>query len=86
MKDGRIFFTFSIRFYGSGCGIESLDPRHPEKGIKFEGTILFDYDDGLYRNDLAPHIYYDDYARFSLAYGLSCCGICECRSPEGVPS
>lgn len=62
MKDGRMFFTFSIRFFGSGCGIGSLDPRHPEKGVKFEGVILFDCDDGLYRDDLAPHIYYDDEA------------------------
>jgi hypothetical protein len=62
MKDGRMYFTFSIRYYGSGCGIGSLDPRNPEKGVKFEGTILFDCDDGLYRNDLAPHIYYDDEA------------------------
>ncbi len=63
IKDGRLYFTFSIRFYGSGCGIASLDPCNPEAGIKLEGELLFDYGDGLYRNDLAPHIYYDSEAK-----------------------
>ena len=62
-KDGRLFFTFSTRCWGSGCGIGSLDPRRPEAGVRFEGIILFDYGDGLLRNDLAPHIYYDDTAK-----------------------
>ena len=60
IKDGRLFFTFSERFYGSGCGVGSIDARHPESGWRFEGTILFDYGDGLLRNDLAPHVFYDD--------------------------
>ena len=63
IKDGRLFFTFSERFYGSACGVGSIDARHPESGWRFEGTILFDYGDGLLRNDLAPHIFYDDESR-----------------------
>jgi hypothetical protein len=62
LKDGRLFFTFSTRCWGSGCGIGSLDPRRPEAGVRFEGIILFDYGDGLLRNDLAPHIFYDETA------------------------
>lgn len=62
-EDGRLFFTFSARFFGSVCGVGSLDPRHPEKGVRFEGVILFDYGDGLVRNDLATHVFYDGETR-----------------------
>ncbi len=59
VEDGRFFFTFSARFHGSACGVGSLDPAHPERGVRFEGTILFDYGDGLLRDDLAPHLFHD---------------------------
>ena len=62
VEGGRMFFTFSERFYGSACGVASLEAAHPERGVRFEGTILFDYGDGLLRNDLAPHLFYDDVA------------------------
>ena len=58
-EDGRMFFTFSARFYGSVCGVASLDPAHLEDGVRFEGAIFFDYGDGLLRNDLAPHLFRD---------------------------
>ena len=58
-EDGRLFFTFSAR-HGSACVVGSLDPARPEDGWRFEGSILFDYGDGLLRNDLAPHIFFDD--------------------------
>ena len=57
--EGRLYFTFSERFFASACGVGSLDPSRPEGGVRFEGTILFDYGDGLLRNDLAPHLFFD---------------------------
>ena len=60
MENGRMFFTFTLRYHNNGCGVASLDPRHPERGVKFEGVLFFDYGDGLLRNDLAPHIFFDD--------------------------
>ena len=60
IENGRLYFTFSARFYASVTGVGSLDAAHPEKGVRFEGVILYDYGDGLLRNDLAPHVFFDD--------------------------
>ena len=62
IENGRLYFTFSARFYASVTGVGSLDAAHPERGVRFEGVILYDYGDGLFRNDLAPHIFFDDEA------------------------
>ena len=62
VENGRMYFTFSARFFCSVTGVGSLDPAHPERGVRFEGTILYDYGDGLLRNDLAPHLFYDSEA------------------------
>lgn len=61
IENGRLFFTFSARFYGSTCGVASIDASHPEKGCRFEGSIFSDYGDGRLRpNDIAMHIFYDE--------------------------
>lgn len=62
LENGRLFYTFSARHYGAYLGVGSLDPWHPENGVRFEGVIGFDYGDGLVRNDLAAHIFYDEEA------------------------
>lgn len=62
IEDGRLYFTFSARFYASVTGVGSLDAEHPERGVRFEGVILYDYGDGFLRNDLAPHVFFDDEA------------------------
>lgn len=62
IEGGRLYFTFSARFYASVTGVGSIDAAHPERGVRFEGVILYDYGDGLFRNDLAPHIFFDDVA------------------------
>ena len=62
LENGRLFYTFSARHYGSYLGVGSLDPRHPERGVRFEGVVGFDYGDGLVRNDLAAHVFYDEEA------------------------
>lgn len=59
-KDDRLWITMTVR--GGALphpmqGIFSLNPSVFD--IKFEGIILFDRGDGLLRNDLASHIFYD---------------------------
>lgn len=58
-EGGRLFFTFSAR-HGSACAVGSIDPARPSDGWRLEGSVLFDYGDGLLRNDLAPHIFFDE--------------------------
>ena len=58
MKDGRLYFTFSSRGYGSTLGVMSFDPNKFD--LRMEGTIVFDYGDGLLRNDVACDLFYDD--------------------------
>jgi len=60
LDKGRLWYTMSIR--GRALphhiqGIFSLDPTVFD--IRFEGIILFDRSDGLLRNEIASHIYYD---------------------------
>ena len=66
VKDGRVFFTFSVRAYGSYLGVMSFDPD--KRDFRLEGVILFDYGDGLLRNDIAADLFYDDVAEEWRAY------------------
>lgn len=67
-ENGRLFFTFSARYFGAHLGVGSIEAAHPERGWRFEGTILFDYGDGKLRNDLAAHLWLDDKAGEWRAY------------------
>jgi len=58
-EDGRLYFTFSARYFCAHLGVGSIEAAHPENGWRFEGTILFDYGDGKLRNDLAAHLWLD---------------------------
>jgi hypothetical protein len=60
LDQGRLWYTMSIR--GRALphhiqGVFSMDPTVFD--IKFEGIILFDRDDGILRNEIASHLYYD---------------------------
>ncbi len=60
LDQGRLWFTMSIR--GRALphhiqGVFSLDPTVFD--IKFEGIIVFDRNDGILRNEIASHIFYD---------------------------
>lgn len=60
LDQGRLWYTMSIR--GRALphhiqGVFSMDPSVFD--IRFEGIILFDRNDGLLRNEIASHIYYD---------------------------
>lgn len=57
---GRLWYTMSIR--GRALpqqlqGVFSLNPTVFD--LRFEGVILFDRNDGLLRNEIASHIFYD---------------------------
>ena len=66
VEDGRMYFTFSARAYGAYLGVMSFDPDMCD--FRLEGVILFDYGDGLLRNDLAADLFYDDAAKEWRAY------------------
>ena len=66
IEDGRVFFSFSARAYGAYQAIASFDPSQFD--VRLEGVILFDYGDGLLRNDIASHVLYDDVAGVWRAY------------------
>jgi len=60
LDKGRLWYTMSIR--GRALphhiqGVFSLDPTVFD--LKLEGVILFDRKDGLLRNEIASHIFYD---------------------------
>ncbi|MEX0324000.1 MAG: hypothetical protein AB3N63_17715 [Puniceicoccaceae bacterium] len=60
LDQGRLWFTMSVR--GRRLphplqGVFSLNPSVFD--IRFEGIIVFDRDDGLLRNEIASHIFYD---------------------------
>lgn len=65
-ENGRAFFTFSARAYGSYLGVMSFDPDRLD--FRLEGVILFDYGDGLLRNDVAADLFYDGEAGEWRAY------------------
>ncbi len=60
LDQGRLWYTISIR--GRALphhiqGVFSMDPTIFD--IKLEGIIVFDRNDGLLRNEISSHIYYD---------------------------
>ncbi len=61
-----MYFTFSARAYGAYLGVMSFNPDKCD--FRLEGVVLFDYGDGLLRNDLAADLFYDDVAKEWRAY------------------
>ena len=57
IEDGRYYFTFSARSFGSYLGVASFTPGAFD--VRFEGVILFDYGDGELRNDVAADLFHD---------------------------
>jgi len=58
IENNRLWFTFSARGLSSSQGVMSLDPSVFDPHL--EGVIVFDNGDGLLRNDIAAHLFYDD--------------------------
>ncbi len=88
VENGRFFFTFSSRAWGTVQGIMSIDPHHPAD-LRFEGVLFFDYGDGLIRNDTSSDLFHDVEANEWRAYasnfstGVGACGTGK-RAPGGV--
>ncbi len=60
LDQGRLWYTMSIRGRALPNHIQGVFSMNPTVfDIKFEGIILFDRNDGLLRNEIASHIYYD---------------------------
>ena len=77
LDDGRLWFTMSVR--GRRLphplqGVFSLNPSVFD--VRLEGIIVFDRDDGLLRNEIASHIFYDRMAKEwrGLTVGFSASG------------
>ena len=61
LDEGRLWITMTVR--GRALphplqGVFSLDPSVFD--VRFEGIIVFDMGDGLLRNELASHLFYDE--------------------------
>ncbi|MDR1491676.1 MAG: hypothetical protein LBT05_02985 [Planctomycetaceae bacterium] len=69
MDDGRLWFTFSCRGIGirqPSQGVMSVNPSVFD--VRFEGMIAFDFGDGLLRNSVGAHLFYDRNAKEWRAY------------------
>ena len=69
LDDGRLWFTFSCRGLDtpqSAQGVLSVNPSVFD--VRFEGMIVFDHGDGMWRNDYASHLFYDRIAQEWRAY------------------
>lgn len=61
LDQGRLWYTLSIR--GRALphhlqGVFSLDPSVFD--LRMEGVIVFDQDDGILRNEISTHLFYDE--------------------------
>lgn len=64
LDKGRLWYTLSIRGRALDHhlqGVFSLSPAAFD--LKLEGIIVFDREDGLLRNEISSHLFYDDEAK-----------------------
>ncbi len=60
LDKGRLWYTMSIRGRGLPHNIQGVFSMNPTVfDLKLEGIILFDRNDGLLRNEIASHLFYD---------------------------
>jgi len=60
IDQGRLWFTMSIRGRGLPHHIQGVFSLNPAVfDIKLKGIIVFDRNDGILRNEIASHIFYD---------------------------
>ncbi len=78
IEDDRLWFTMTVRGRALPHPMQGVFSMNPSVfDLRFEGIIAFDMGDGLLRNELASHLFYDDASKewrgwtvgFS-AYGL----------------
>jgi len=61
LDQGRLWVTMTIRGRHFPQGVFSIDPSVFD--VRLEGVIAFDRNDGLLRNELGSHIFYDKEAK-----------------------
>lgn len=60
LEQGRLWYTMSIRGRALPHHVQGVFSMNPTVfDIRMEGIIAFDRDDGLLRNEIASHIFYD---------------------------
>lgn len=60
IDNGRLWYTMSIRGRALPHHIQGVFSMNPTVfDIRFEGIIVFDRNDGILRNEIASHIFYD---------------------------
>ena len=61
MDEGRLWFTMTIRGRGLPHPLQGVFSMNPSVfDLRFEGIIVFDTGDGMLRNELASHLFYDE--------------------------
>ena len=61
IDEGRLWFTMTVRGRALPHPMQGVFSMNPSVfDIKFEGIIVFDTGDGMLRNELASHLFYDD--------------------------
>jgi hypothetical protein len=61
IDEGRLWFTMTVRGRGLPHPLQGVFSMNPSVfDIKFEGIIVFDTGDGMLRNELASHLFYDE--------------------------
>ena len=60
LDEGRLWFTMSVRGRDLPHPLQGVFSMNPSVfDLRFEGIIVFDMGDGLLRNELASHLFYD---------------------------
>lgn len=60
IDEGRLWFTMTVRGRGLPHPLQGVFSMNPSVfDLRFEGIIVFDTGDGMLRNELASHLFYD---------------------------
>ena len=61
IDEGRLWFTMTVRGRGLPHPLQGVFSMNPSVfDLRFDGIIVFDSGDGMLRNELASHLFYDD--------------------------
>lgn len=61
IDEGRLWFTMTVRGRGLPHPMQGVFSMNPSVfDLRFEGIIAFDTGDGMLRNELASHLFYDE--------------------------
>lgn len=64
LDDGRVWLTMTVRGRALPHPMQGVFSMNPSVfDVRFEGIIVFDMGDGLWRNELASHIFYDEISK-----------------------